>query len=77
MSQSSKTALILGWSFGCLSRQVLLCIYLISLLNILTHTSSELPQLQEQKEDEEKCLTSNTHKVLQFHNGAINKDGWD
>lgn len=55
MSQSSKTALILGWSLGCFSKQVLLCLYLISLLSILTHTSSELPQLQEQKEEKKGC----------------------
>lgn len=55
MSQSSRTALILGWSLGCLSKQVLLCLYFISLLNILTHTSSELPQLQEQKQEKKYC----------------------
>lgn len=63
MSQSSRTALILGCSLGCLSRQVLLCLYLISLLNILTHTSSELPQLQEQKQEILTHTQSTTIKI--------------
>lgn len=66
MSQSSRTALILGCSLGCLSRQVLLCLYLISLLNILTHTSSELPQLQEQKQEILTHTQSTTIKITIF-----------